>query len=181
MVECAACQEWVLCRSMCLTCTIKEKQELYCYLCRPPPCSQKYCPLGHKLKMRKKPGKSRFCDLCDAPASLMSSQEVYGFCPCDFDLCQACHGKVPENDPRIPVKWNARKMWPLSLVNDDDSGDSDWKESEEVMRSYGRAVRDHGPLRNPGQAVINPEELRVEGQEEPINQRVMRSHEDESR
>ena len=75
---------------MCLVCSIKDGLKLYCPDCRFPPCTKSLCPLGHKLKMRKKPGKQRFCDFCDVPAGMLSPT-VYGFCGCDFDLCGVCH------------------------------------------------------------------------------------------
>ena len=46
----------------------------------------------------------------------MSNKEVHGFCPCDFDLCAVCYSKLPEVNSQIPLKWSARKLWPLSLV-----------------------------------------------------------------
>jgi hypothetical protein len=126
-VECSECKEWGLCRSVCLSCSTNEQQKHYCTICRQPPCSKSKCPLGHPLKTRKKAGKNRFCDLCDVPAGLMSSSEVHGFCKCDFDLCGVCFAKLPENDSRIPMKWNSKKLWPLSRVSASDEDESDWK------------------------------------------------------
>ena len=83
--------------------------------------------MGHKLKERKKPGRYRFCDFCGVPAGLLSREKVYGFCECDFDLCAPCHQKLPEKNEKIPLRWDPRKVYPLSVV-DDDSEDSDWKE-----------------------------------------------------
>ena len=124
--QCAECGQKALCRSICIHCSIKDRQKNFCSDCRLPPCSKTKCPLGHKLKTRKKPGKFRVCDLCDLPAGFMSSKEVHGFCSCDFDMCGVCYSKLPESHEMIPLKWKPEKIWPLSLVKDADSDDSAW-------------------------------------------------------
>ena len=69
----------------------------------------------------------RYCDLCDTPAGLIDNM-VRGFCSCDFDLCSNCFPLLPDKNEKVPLHWSPAKLWPLSLVNDDDSDDSDWKE-----------------------------------------------------
>ena len=68
----------------------------------------------------------RYCDFCDVPAGLLG-RKVHGFCPCDFDLCDLCYEKLPEKNEKIPLKYNPEKIWPLAMINDGESDDSDWK------------------------------------------------------
>lgn len=75
----------------------------YCGGCRQIPCSKTACPLGHKLKHRVRPGKYRYCDLCDVPAGLLGKR-AHGFCPCDFDVCDICYDRLPETTNKAPLK-----------------------------------------------------------------------------
>jgi hypothetical protein len=81
--------------------------------------------MGHRLRRTNKVGKNRFCDLCEAPA-LMMSNIAYGYCRCDFDLCEPCHNNLPDHHDAIPVQCNMRKLMELSMMEDVDSG-SEWK------------------------------------------------------
>ena len=99
---------------------------MYCSDCRPFPCTKTKCPTGHKLKYRNKPTKNRICDLCDAPAGLLG-KGVHGFCACEFDICDICYQKLPEEHALVPLKCSPEKLWPFSMI-EDDSEDSDWTE-----------------------------------------------------
>jgi hypothetical protein len=55
-------------------------------------------------------------DFCDSPAGL-TSQNVYGFCACDFGMCEGCHSRLPEHCELIPLRWSARQLWPFSAID----------------------------------------------------------------
>lgn len=62
------------------------------------PCSQKECPIGHELTKAMDRG-SITCDLCAIPPRQVQDSRIYSDRRCNFDVCQACWLKLPEEHP----------------------------------------------------------------------------------
>ena len=65
--------------------------------------------MGHKILKKKRLTKKLYCDFCDAPAFVIS-KNAYGFCKCNFDLCEVCYDKLPETNSLIPMKSNLSRL-----------------------------------------------------------------------
>ena len=51
--------------------------------------------MGHELKEFRDQG-SIVCDLCAISIGKISSNKVYSDRQCNFDVCEACHRKLPD-------------------------------------------------------------------------------------
>lgn len=79
--KCEECDEVRLCRSICRIC-----DELYCVVCRVPPCSKEDCPIGHKYNFQRIANLNYICDLCGISTSV-SNDGVYDDTYCNFGIC----------------------------------------------------------------------------------------------
>ena len=102
---CSNCGETRLTRIVCIDCSQRSKHAYYCYECREPPCDKNYCPLGHKLRLRYKSGKDRWCDFCNNFIQLLN-KKFHRCVECDFDLCKICHLKMRKEKKVRIRKWS---------------------------------------------------------------------------
>jgi hypothetical protein len=86
--SCTECGSKGNCRSICHQCS-----EVYCSLCRSPPCTKSKCPKGHSF-LYASGGPNYICDHCGlAPRFL--EEPIYDDVKCNYGFCKPCYDALP--------------------------------------------------------------------------------------